>query len=92
VQQLPREPFEFPVQIRLTRIIGPRQRLWDADSVLRGSAKQILDALVAIGWFHDDGPRWITSATGVQDASQRENGPAVMIEVFKAKERDGEEG
>jgi len=75
------------VEIQLTRIIGPRHRLWDADSVLRGSAKQLIDSLVAIGWFHDDGPKWITSATGVQDASQRVNGPAVMVEVFKSEER-----
>lgn len=86
-QNLSREPFDFPVEIQLTRIIGPRQRLWDADSVLRGSAKQLIDSLVAIGWFHDDGPKWITSATGVQDASQRVNGPAVMVEVFKSEER-----
>jgi hypothetical protein len=83
VQKLERDPFEFPVKLTLTRILGPNQRLWDADSVLRGNAKQLLDSLVAVGWFHDDSMKYITQVIGAQDATQRENGPAVFIEVFK---------
>lgn len=77
-----RKPFDHPVQLRLTRVLGQRQRLWDADSVLRGNAKQLLDTLVALGWFHDDGPKWITEATGTQDDSRRGLGPFTMVEVF----------
>ena len=83
VQDLKRDPFDFPVKITLTRILGPNQRLWDADSVLRGNAKQLIDSLVAVGWFHDDSMKYITQVVGAQDATQRENGPAVLIEVFK---------
>ena len=72
-----RTPFDIPVGITVCRVLGPRQRLWDADSVLRGSAKELIDAMVACGWFHDDGPRWITAAVGIQDTSRRSEGPAV---------------
>lgn len=82
VQDLKRDPFDFPVKITLTRILGPNQRLWDADSVLRGNAKQLIDSLVAVGWFHDDSMKYIVQVIGAQDATQRENGPAVSIEVF----------
>ena len=82
VQDLKRDPFDFPVKITLTRILGPNQRLWDADSVLRGNAKQLIDSLVAVGWFHDDSMKYIVQVVGDQDATQRENGPAVLIEVF----------
>jgi len=77
-----RQPFEHPVRLRITRVLGPKQRLWDADSVLRGSAKELIDALVAVGWFHDDGPAWITEAVGVQDSGRRDAGPATIVEVF----------
>jgi len=86
--RLEREPFDVPVGVRLTRIIGPKERKWDADSVLRGSAKELIDALVAIGWFHDDGPKWIVWCDGRQDDSQRMNGPGVRIEVFKGDARN----
>lgn len=75
-------PFYSVVTIRITRILGPRERLWDADSVLRGSAKELIDAMVACGWFVDDGPKWIKTCDGRQDKSQRENGPSVLLEVF----------
>jgi hypothetical protein len=78
-----RDPFDFPVSLRLTRVLGKKQRLWDADSVLRGSAKQLIDSLVAVGWFHDDGPKWILNVRGEQDDTRREIGPAVLIEVFE---------
>ena len=78
-----RQPFDFPVRLKITRILGPKQRLFDYDSVLRGSAKQLIDCLTDAGWWHDDGPKFITSVIGDQDATQRKNGPAVLIEVFR---------
>ncbi|MHC4880698.1 MAG: hypothetical protein ACYTGL_29955 [Planctomycetota bacterium] len=80
--RLVRQPFGHPVRIEVTRILGPSQRLWDADSVGRGNAKELVDALVVCGWFHDDGPKYITACDYRQDASQRGNGPAVRIRVF----------
>lgn len=82
--RLERKPFDFPVEVCITRILGPRQRLWDAGSVLRGSAKELIDSLVAIGWLHDDGPRWIVRAIGEQDASDRGSGPTTRIDIYRA--------
>jgi hypothetical protein len=78
-----RTPFEYPVAIRITRILGPGQRLWDADSVGRGNAKELIDSLVELGWLHDDGPRWVTHCDYRQDAQSRVSGPSVMIEIFR---------
>jgi hypothetical protein len=77
-----RKPFDYPVAIRITRILGRKQQLWDSDSVGRGNAKELIDSLVELGWFHDDGPKWITHCDYRQDSSQRENGPSVLVEVF----------
>ena len=80
-----RSPFDIPVRVVVTRILGPRQSLWDSSSGLRGNYKEIEDALVAVGWFHDDNPQWITETVFRQDASDRKNGPAILIEVYESK-------
>lgn len=82
---LVRKPFEVLVDVAICRVLGPRHRLWDGDSVLRGSAKELMDSLVACGWFHDDGPRWIRNVIGIQDCSRRDIGPAVSIYVEMAE-------
>lgn len=81
-----RTPFEGRVSLRITRILGKRQQLWDADSVGRGSVKELIDAMVACGWFVDDGPKYIRPVDYRQDETRREDGPAVQIEVFKVNE------
>jgi len=78
-----RKPFGFRVDLRITRILGVKQLLWDADSIGRGNAKELVDTLVALGWFHDDGPKYIRHCDYRQDDSQRTNGPAVQVEVFE---------
>ena len=80
---LVREPFEFPVRIHLTRVLGRGQRLWDHDSKLRGNSKELIDALVAVGWFRDDGPKYVTDVTASQDKTQRQNGPITIVEVYR---------
>jgi len=82
VSGLVRKPFGFQASIRLTRILGKRQSLWDSDSGLRGNSKELIDALVACGWFVDDGPKYIKETQFRQDATQRKNGPAILLEVF----------
>jgi hypothetical protein len=82
---LTREPFEFPVVIELTRVLGKRQSFWDADSKFRGNSKELIDAMVACGWLHDDGPKFVTEAICHQDETQRKKGPATIIEIFAAK-------
>ena len=80
-----RSPFDFPVRIVLTRILGKGQRLWDCDSVGRGNAKQLIDALTACGWWKDDGPKWIRPVDFRQDETRREVGPATLIEVYRSE-------
>ena len=79
--ELERDPFEFRVNIVLTRVLGKGQRFWDADSILRGNAKELIDALVAVGWFHDDGQKYVAEVRAFQDASQRASGPSVVVKV-----------
>ena len=80
---LRRTPFEEPVVVRVTRVLGKGQRLWDSSSVGRGNYKEIEDTLVALGWFHDDGPAWIKQTIFAQDDSRRGEGPGVEIIVEK---------
>jgi hypothetical protein len=82
---LQRTPFEFAVDVHLTRVLGKGQRLFDADSLLRGNSKELIDALVAVGWFYDDGPKYIKKVTADQDANQRDNGPCVIVRVTAAE-------
>ena len=81
---LRRKPFSVPVVVEVTRILGKGQRLWDSSSVGRGNWKEIEDTLVELGWFHDDGPKWIVQTIFAQTADRRDEGPAVEIVVKKA--------
>jgi len=81
-----RQPLDVQIDLTLTRILGPGQRFWDADSVLRGGAKELIDAMVACGWFHDDGPKWIRRAIGLQDNARRQDGPAVLVTIDEVNE------
>lgn len=83
---LERKPFGFPVILKITRILGKGEKPWDSDSWQRGNLKELVDALVAVGWFVDDGPKWITKTEFEQDSNQRSIGPAVKIEVFRTGE------
>jgi hypothetical protein len=77
-----RAPFEVPVEVHVIRILGKNQRLWDSSSIGRGNWKEIEDALVVLGWFQDDSPKWITETRFFQDATRREQGPVVRVQVF----------
>ena len=79
-----REPFSVPVVVEVTRILGKGQRLWDSSSIGRGSYKEIEDTLVELGWFVDDGPKWIVQTIFAQTANRRDEGPAVEIVVREA--------
>ena len=80
-----RLPFAVPVRLTVTRIIGPRERLWDADSIGRGSVKELIDSLVACGWLNDDGPKWVTEVAYRQEID-RKRGPAVRIDFNQPSE------
>lgn len=76
------EPFRDGVTLLITRVLGRNQKFWDHDSILRGSAKQLVDSLVAVGWFVDDSPKHIAKVIGEQDDTRRTEGPAIQITVF----------
>lgn len=78
-----RKPFLIPVFIVVTRVLGKGQKLWDYDSGLRGSWKQLQDSLVDAGWFYDDGPGYIGGIYFRQDDRDRTAGPATRIQVWQ---------
>lgn len=80
-----RIPFAYPVKVTMIRILGKGQKLWDNDSIGRGNAKEIIDSLVACGWFSDDSPKFITEVDYRQDECQRSKGPSIEIHI----EQDG---
>lgn len=77
-------PFDFKVSLVITRILGKGQRLWDSDSVGRGNAKQLIDSMVDAGWFADDNAKYIRPVYYEQDETQRQNGPAVKIDIYES--------
>ncbi|MEM7697211.1 MAG: hypothetical protein AAF236_02265 [Verrucomicrobiota bacterium] len=83
-----RTPFDHPVVVVVTRILGRGQAKWDASSFFRGNYKEIEDAMVALGWFADDSPKWIPLVIAVQDGNARKGNvraePSIRIEIFNA--------
>ena len=65
------KPFDVQVDIVVIRVLGKRQRLWDASSILRGNWKEIEDALVACRFIEDDGPDYVRAVLGTQDRLTR---------------------
>lgn len=65
--------------VTITRILGPRQRRFDADNA-HASCKQVLDSLRAQGVIFDDSPAWIDLSVA-EDCDNRSSGPAVRIRV-----------
>jgi hypothetical protein len=80
---LVRSPWPYRVRCRVVRVLGKGERLWDDSSVLRGNWKEIEDALVACGWFNDDGPKWISAVDGRQDDTRRHEGPKIELTVTR---------
>lgn len=77
------QPFSGRVSLMVTRILGPRQQKWDADSYQRGNLKELIDALVVCGWFVDDGPTYIEEVRFKQlDLKPRPGKSTTLIEVM----------
>ena len=74
-------PVRTPVHLTITRVLGRNQRLMDADSLGRGNAKEIIDAIVAVGILPDDGPRHVVEVTYRQDDTRRRWGPRVDVTI-----------
>lgn len=68
--------------VRITRILGPRQRAFDWDNCA-ASCKALIDALKLVGLIRDDNDRWLEISVE-QDDTQRANGPAVAVVLEEA--------
>lgn len=79
-----RRPTNKRVRVTITRVLGKRQSKWDPDSIGRGNAKELMDALTACGWWHDDSARWIERVDYRQDDTRRQDGPAVELTIEEA--------
>lgn len=75
-----------PVRIHVTRVLGKGQRLMDADSLLRGNFKEILDSIVATGLIPDDGPKFVQEVTASQDATRRAEGPMTVVVIESVRQ------
>jgi len=78
------KPVAQKVGIEVHRVLGPRERHWDADSVLRGSAKQLVDSLVESNYLTDDNIKHILWALGTQSV-ERSAESHVLVRFFGAK-------
>ena len=85
--RMTRRPFPYPVDVHVVRVLGKGQRLWDTSSIGRGNWKEIEDALVACGWFHDDSPKFITMTTFDQDECRKSSGPFIEVTITQSGER-----
>lgn len=82
-------PFEFPVGLRITRVLGRKQRLWDADSIGRGNSKELVDAIVAVGFLHDDSAAYVKHVEYQQIAqTPRPKFPYILVEFFRYDEEN----
>jgi hypothetical protein len=80
-----RTPFESPVSLLVTRVMAKRQKAWDADSWQRGNLKELIDALVVVGWLIDDSPKYITEVRFRQRAGNpRPVKSTTIVEVFES--------
>ncbi len=71
------------VGLVVERVLGKRQRLWDHDSTLRG-AKELVDSIVTFGLLGDDNSKHVAWCLGVQDGTDKENGPYTRVHFFKS--------
>lgn len=63
-------PYMTKVALNIVRLYSGRQRAWDADSILRGNSKQLIDAMVSAGWFLDDSTKYISQVVGSQEKGE----------------------
>jgi hypothetical protein len=75
------------VGLVVNRVLGKRQRFWDADSALRG-AKELIDATVDTGLLEDDNMKHVAWCVGSQDDTRKEEGPFVEL-LFYGAENNG---
>lgn len=77
-------PSRQKVDILATRVLGPKRRMWDPDSILRGEFKQLLDSLVQLRVIEDDSSKYVGYVVGDQDPSRRHDGDSFELTFYEA--------
>jgi hypothetical protein len=70
------------VVIEITRVLAAREREYDEDNLRYGSAKQIVDAFVRLGWARDDNPSAITVVYRQLKETPRPKTPLVKVDLY----------
>jgi hypothetical protein len=70
------------VVIEITRVLAAREREYDEDNLRYGSAKQIVDAFVRLGWARDDNPSAITVVYRQLKETPRPKTPLVTVDLY----------
>ena len=74
------------VDVWATRVLGPGDRSWDPDSILRGvGAKALIDAIVDAQVLSGDSSKHVRYCLGDQCSNMRNIGPKWILEFFKIK-------
>ncbi len=79
------QPVQQKVGIVFKRVLGKRQRMFDSDSILRGNAKELLDAVVDSGLLVDDNVKHVAWCIGLQDDKRKDQGPSVELLFYGAE-------
>ena len=79
-------PYLQPVSLHVVRCYTGRGRAWDADNLLRGNSKQLIDAMVSAGWFLDDNTKHIEQVVGSQEKVDRER-DCIRVEIHSKQAR-----
>ncbi len=69
-----------PAELEIVRLIGPRQRPYDADN-LTGGCKPLIDALRLHGYILDDCPEMLTLKVWQRSPGDGERAPAILIHI-----------
>ena len=78
------QPVQQKVGIIFKRVLGKRQRMYDSDSILRGNAKELLDAVVDSGLLFDDNVKHVAWSLGMQDDTRKDQGPFCELLFYEA--------
>nr|ASV43922.1 putative RusA superfamily protein [Hot spring virus BHS2] len=80
----PKGEYEHIV-LQITRILGKQERQYDEDNLRYGSAKQIVDAFVRLGWVPDDNPNYVT--VEVAQVKDQRDKPGTLIRVIARRRK-----
>jgi hypothetical protein len=78
------QPVQSRVGLVVERVLGKRQRHWDADSALRG-AKELIDSIVFHGILDDDSHKHVAWCVGLQDDTAKDQGPFTRVHFYEAQ-------